>query len=245
MTFCLGIKVKTGIVALADTRITSGTNTTTSKKITTHQIGKNSLFLMTSGLRSVRDKALTYFEEAISEKEFTYNKMYKAVNAFCEQLRRVASEDKEALKASGLFFDLHALVGGQLADDDTHKLFLLYPQGNWIEIGEATPFAIIGNAGYGQPILNRVISYDSPLRDALKAGFLSFDSTRVSASDVGYPLDIVLYKTGTFEMVEQRFSYNDLKYISVEWAEHLKDSVKELSEDWMDNLLKEEDQEKV
>jgi putative proteasome-type protease len=239
MTFCLGIKVKAGIVALADTRITSGTNTTSSKKITTHQIGKNSLFLMTSGLRSVRDKALTYFEEEITEKEFTYNKMYKAVNAFCEQLRRVASEDKEALKASGLFFDLHALVGGQLADDDTHKLFLLYPQGNWIEIGEATPFAIIGNAGFGQPILNRVINYESPLRDALKSGFLSFDSTRVSASDVGYPIDIVLYKTGTFEMVEQRFIYNDLKYIAVEWADQLKESVKGLSEDWMDNLLRE------
>jgi putative proteasome-type protease len=239
MTFCLGIKVKAGIVALADTRITSGTNTTSSKKITTHQIGKNSLFLMTSGLRSVRDKALTYFEEEITEKEFTYNKMYKAVNAFCEQLRRVASEDKEALKASGLFFDLHALVGGQLADDDTHKLFLLYPQGNWIEIGEATPFAIIGNAGFGQPILNRVINYESPLRDALKSGFLSFDSTRVSASDVGYPIDIVLYKTGTFEMVEQRFTYNDLKYIAVEWADQLKESVKGLSEDWMDNLLRE------
>ena len=240
MTFCLGIKVKAGIVALADTRITSGTNTTSSKKITTHQIGKNSMFLMTSGLRSVRDKALTYFEDEIAEKEFTYNKMYKVVNAFCEQLRRVAIEDKQALKESGLFFDLHALVGGQLADDENHKLFLIYPQGNWIEIGEATPFAIIGNAGYGQPILNRVINYESPLRDALKTGFLSFDSTRVSASDVGYPIDIVLYKTGTFEMVEQRFTYNDLKYIAVEWADHLKESVKGLSEDWMDNLLKED-----
>ena len=75
MTFCLGIKVKTGLIALADTRITSGTNTTTSKKITTHQIGNNSMFLMTSGLRSVRDKALTYFEEALSEKDFKFNKL--------------------------------------------------------------------------------------------------------------------------------------------------------------------------
>lgn len=243
MTFCLVIKVKAGIVALADTRITSGTNTTTSKKITTHQIGKNSLFLMTSGLRSVRDKAIIYFEEAISEKDFNYNKMYKAVNAFCDQLKRVASEDKASLKASGFYFDLHALVGGQLADDESHKLFLIYPQGNWIEIGDATPFAIIGNSGFGQPILNRVINYESTLRDALKAGFLSFDSTRVSASDVGYPIDIVLYKTGTFEMVEQRFTYNDLKYIAVEWADHLKESVKGLSEDWMDNLLKKDTEE--
>jgi putative proteasome-type protease len=237
MTFCLGIKVRNGLVALADTRITSGTNTTTSKKITTHQIGKNSLFLMTSGLRSVRDKALTYFEEALTEKEFAYNKMYKAVNAFGDQLRRVAKEDKEAITASGLYFNLHTIVGGQLADDETHKLFLLYPEGNWIEIGEATPFAIIGNTGFGQPILNRALNYDSSLRYALKTGFLSFDSTRVSASDVGYPLDIVMYKKDSFEMVEQRFTYEELKYIAVEWANMLKNSVGKLPEDWMDNLL--------
>ncbi len=237
MTFCLGIKVRSGLVALADTRITSGTNTTTSKKITTHQIGNNSMFLMTSGLRSVRDKALTYFEEALDEKDFSYNKLYKAVNAFGDQLRRVAKEDKEALQQAGLYFNLHTIVGGQLADDATHKLFLLYPEGNWIEIGEATPFAIIGNTGFGQPILNRALTFESSLRFSLKTGFLSFDSTRVSASDVGYPLDIVIYKQDSFEMIEQRFSYEELQNISSEWSEMLQEAVTKLPENWMDHLL--------
>ncbi|MFC5284014.1 peptidase [Pedobacter alpinus] len=241
MTFCLGIKVRTGLVAIADTRITSGTNSTTSKKISTHQIGKNSFFVMTSGLRSVRDKTVTYFEEELSEKEFTFNKLYKAVNAFGDQLKRVSKEDKEALASSGLYFDLHTIVGGQLADDETHKLFMLYPQGNWIEIGEATPFAIIGNTGYGQPILNRALTYESTLRYALKTGFLSFDSTRVSASDVGYPVDIVIYKSGTYQLVEQRYTHADLKYLAVEWANKLKASVKDLPEDWMDRLLLDEE----
>ncbi len=237
MTFCLGIKVRSGLVALADTRITSGTNTTTSKKITTHQIGNNSMFLMTSGLRSVRDKALTYFEEALDEKDFSYNKLYKAVNAFGDQLRRVAKEDKEALQQAGLYFNLHTIVGGQLADDATHKLFLLYPEGNWIEIGEATPFAIIGNTGFGQPILNRALTFESSLRFSLKTGFLSFDSTRVSASDVGYPLDIVIYKQDSFEMIEQRFTYEELQNISSEWSEMLQEAVTKLPENWMDHLL--------
>ena len=236
MTYCLGIKVKSGLVALADTRITSGTHTTTSKKITTHQIGKNSLFIMTSGLRSVRDKAVTYFEEAINEKSFHYDKMYQAVNAFGDQLRKVAAEDKKALTDAGLFFNLHSIVGGQLEGDDTHKLFLLYPEGNWIEIGEATPFTIIGNTGYGQPILVRALSYDSSLRFALKTGFLSFDSTRVSANDVGYPIDIVIYKEGSFRLVEQRFTYEELQEIAVNWAERLRENVETLQEGWMDGL---------
>lgn len=236
MTYCLGIKVRSGLVALADTRITSGSHSTTSRKITTHQFGNNSLFIMTSGLRSVRDKAVTYFEEALGKDSFHYDKMYKVVNAFGDQLRRVSREDKQALTEAGLFFNLYGIVGGQLEGDETHKLFLLYPEGNWIEIGEATPFTIIGNAGYGQPILNRVLSYDSSLRFALKTSFLSFDSTRVSANDVGYPIDIVIYKTGSFKLEEQRFTYEELKEIGWKWEEMLEQNVNALTDEWMNQL---------
>ena len=51
MTYCLGIKVKEGLLALADTRITSGTDTTVKKKISIEQKDNFSLFIMTSGLR--------------------------------------------------------------------------------------------------------------------------------------------------------------------------------------------------
>jgi len=57
MTFCLGIKVESGLIGLADTRLTSGTARVTARKVTIHQHGRHSIFLMTSGLRSARDKA--------------------------------------------------------------------------------------------------------------------------------------------------------------------------------------------
>ena len=63
MTFCLGMRLKGGLVGIADTRITSGSEVFISKKVTTYSHGGSPLFLMTSGLRSVRDKVLTYFEE--------------------------------------------------------------------------------------------------------------------------------------------------------------------------------------
>ena len=116
MTYCLGIKVKEGLLAIADTRITSGTDTTIKKKITIEQKDNFSLFIMTSGLRSVRDKALVYFTELMETKEF--NKLYKAVNAFGEQIKRVAMEDKIALEKAGFKFDLNTIIGGQLRDDD-------------------------------------------------------------------------------------------------------------------------------
>lgn len=236
MTYCLGMRVRQGLVAIADTRITSGSETTTAKKISLHSNEHGSLFLMTSGLRSIRDKAITYFEEILIEKGEKYTKMYNVANAFGTQLRRVAGEDKEALSASGLTFNLFTIVGGKLIDDDEHKLYLLYPEGNWIEIGATTPFTIIGNSGYGKPILNRTLTYESTLRFALKTGFLSFDSTRVSANDVGFPIDIVIYKKDTGEIIEKRFHENDLKHISKIWGDKLSSIIKEIPEDWIDKL---------
>ena len=158
MTYCLGIKVKEGLLAIADTRITTGTDTTVKKKITIEQKDHFSLFIMTSGLRSVRDKALVYFNELIETKEF--NKLYKAVNAFGEQIKRVAQEDRASLEKAGFKFDLNTIIGGQLKDDDEHKLFLLYPEGNWVELGQGAPYVIIGNSGHGKAILNRILDED-------------------------------------------------------------------------------------
>src|SRR3990170_8939944 len=118
MTYCLGIKVKEGLIAIADTRIASGTDTSVKIKIITIQKNQYSLFIMTSGLRSVRDKAIVYFKEQIEKEE--HDKLYKAVNAFGEQLRRVREEDKAYLELSGFKFDLNTIIGGQLKSDEEH-----------------------------------------------------------------------------------------------------------------------------
>lgn len=237
MTYCLGIKVKEGLLAIADTRITSGTETTSAKKVLVHQSGNNKFFLMTSGLRSIRDKAVTYFEEVFERPEWEFDKMYKVANVFGEQLRRVKKEDKTSLQESGLVFNLHAIVGGQLQNDKEPQLFLLYPEGNWIEIGEATPFTIIGNSGYGKPILNRIINTDSSLKRALKIGLLSFDSTLVSANDVGFPIDVVIYKKDTGELIEERLEESEVSQVSDFWSDQLKEAISNIPNEWIDNMI--------
>lgn len=243
MTYCLGIKLKTGIVGISDTRITSGTETTRAKKVLTINKKNHSFFIMTSGLRSVRDKAITYFMEIIEENDENFNKLYKAVNAFSDQVKRAANEDKESLKEAGLSFNLNAIVGGQLQDDEEHKLYLLYPEGNWVEITDGSPFVIIGNNGYGKPTLDRVIKYDSSLKFALKAGFLSFDATRISANDVDYPIDVVHYVKDSFSIIEKRYKKDELSKISKLWNTHLSESINKLPESWMDKLFINEDEE--
>ena len=238
MTFCLGVKTAQGIVGIADRRITSGSEVSSEKKVFTHQIKNHSLFIMTSGLRSVRDKAITYFQEVLESQDSTFDKLYKAVNSFGNMVKRVADEDKAQLQSAGLKFNLSAIVGGQLENDSEHKLFLLYPEGNWIEVTQGSQFIIIGNSGYGKPILHRNIKYNTPFEEVIKLGFLAFDSTRVSANDVDFPLDVLMYEKNSFKIVEHTFEKSDLEHISYQWNALLNASVQKLSNDWIDPLLR-------
>ncbi|MEJ7586617.1 MAG: hypothetical protein WKI04_03535 [Ferruginibacter sp.] len=237
MTYCLGIKVKEGLVGISDTRISAGTSTTVKKKVSVVQYDHSSFFIMTSGLRSVRDKAVHYFTELI-DSGIVYDKLYKAVNEFGDQIKRVSDEDRESLLRSGYKFNLNAIVGGQLRGDSEHKLFLLYSEGNWVELDEGSPYAIIGNSGQGKGILNRIINKDTTMRQALKAGYLSFDSTRVSSNDVEFPIDVVLYEKDSFHMTENRYEFNELENISTLWNQKLKTSLDEIPEDWMEKSFK-------
>lgn len=237
MTYCLGITVKEGIIALADTRITAGNEMYSNKKISIHEIKNHSLFIMTAGLRSVRDKAVTYFNQAVEEEEASYNYMHEAATAFGHMLKKVAIEDRETLEKEGYQFNLHAIVGGQMPKDSTHKLFLIFPEGNWIEINDGLKYQIIGNSNYGKPLLNRNLSYDSSLKDALKMGFLSFDATQVSTNDVDYPIDVLVYEKDSFKVKEVRLYKEDMRKISDEWNIALRNSLESIDEAWMKNLI--------
>ncbi len=125
MTFCLGINVQEGLIGIADTRITSGNEWLTARKVSVYEQEQGAMFIMTSGLRSVRDKALTYFEEAWDEREEPFARLYEAVNLFAAQVRRVDEEDRESLAKAGLKLNVHALIGGQMSKDGTHKLYLM------------------------------------------------------------------------------------------------------------------------
>jgi putative proteasome-type protease len=241
MTFCIGIKTKHGIVGLADTRITSGSDTTTSKKLYTVNRRNHSFFIMTSGLRSVRDKAITYFGELIEKEDASFDKMYKAVNGFADQVKRVAKEDKSSLAESGLNFNLYSIIGGQLEEDKEPKLFMLYPEGNWIEIRQGTPFVIIGNTGFGNPVLRRSLKFDEPLDFALKSAFLAFDATRISANDVDYPIDTVILENNTYNIVENRFEQHELHHISEYWNNCLKEAINKLPADVLNKAFQHEE----
>jgi putative proteasome-type protease len=237
MTFCLGITVEQGLVGIADTRLLTGNESLVAKKIATYQGPGFAFFVMTSGLRSLRDKVLLGFEEAFAKGGTPRERLYKVVNLYAQQVRRVAQEDKAALDDSGLKFNIQSLVGGQMAGDSAHRLFLIYPEGNWVEIGPDTPYQIIGASGYGKPILERSLTSSDSIEFAFKLGILAFDATRLCAADVDFPIDVLLYPKDSHELVEHRFQRDDLREISNWWQERMRRSVEDLPSEWIERAL--------
>ncbi|ULT39987.1 hypothetical protein KRR40_34740 [Niabella defluvii] len=98
-------------------------------------------------------------------------------------------------------------------------------------------YAIIGNSGQGKAILNRVLDEQTTIKQALKAGFLSFDSTRVSSNDVEFPIDVVIYEKDSFNIIENRYEYDELKPVSEAWAQKLHEALDEVPDAWMEKAF--------
>ena len=106
---------------------------------------------------------------------------------------------------------------------------MVFPEGNWVEVSDETPYAIIGNTGFGKPILSRLVhNQNVTFKQAVKVAYLSFDATFKNASDVDFPLDFILLEDNTFNMHEFRKTEDDMREISKEWHERLKSVADEL-----------------
>jgi len=237
MTFCLGITVEEGLVGIADTRVLSGSESLVAKKVATYQGPGFSFFIMTSGLRSLRDKALLYFEEAYTRQIGARDRLFKIVNLYSSEIRRLGVEEGPSLRQADFQFNIYSLVGGQMSSDSVHQLFLVYPEGNWVEIGPDTPYQIIGNSGFGKPILERSLTHDDPILYAFKLGILAFDATRLCAANVDFPIDLLLYTRRSFELIEHRFERKDLAQISDWWQDRMRRAVNELPSEWVESAF--------
>ena len=167
-----------------------------------------------------------YFEDELPN--HPTDKLYKVVNLLGSIVKKVRMEDLDSLHQAKFTFDAHFIIGGQCRNDSESSLFLIFPEGNWVEASDESPYAVIGNTGFGKPILRRLLHEEITFDLAIKVAFLSFDATFKNASDVDFPLDFALYKNNTFEFKEFRKEENDLLDTSHRWNEMLVKSAHDL-----------------
>ena len=105
------------------------------------------------------------------------------------------------------------------------RLFHIYPEGNFIEATDDTPYFQIGEHKYGKPIIDRVAQPTMRLGEAAKLALLSFDSTLRSNLSVGLPIDLLIYERDSLDVRRQKRIEQEDEYfrkLSAAWSEALR-----------------------
>lgn len=213
MTYCVGLLLKAGIVLLSDTRTNAGLDNISCyrKMFTFEKPGDRVITIMTAGSLSVTQTAMARLREAADDPDAddkTSIMQCKTMLDVAELVGKVLSEvtsdvSSKLERMSQTTASASLIVAGQ-RKGGAMRLFLIYPEGNFIEATEDTPFLQIGEHKYGKPILDRVVSPDTTLMDAQKAVLLSMDSTLRSNLSVGMPLDMMVIRADDCEVSELR-----------------------------------------
>ncbi len=233
MTYCVALNVRDGLVMLADTRTNAGAdNVRTFRKLhVIEEPGERVLAIMTAGNLAVSQSVMNLLAEGVEterglETLHTVPTVFRAAHLIGEAVRRVFNVDGEALQAQNVSFDVSFLLGGQIAGGPM-RLFQIYSAGNFIEAGPDMPFLQIGEHKYGKPILDRALSYDTPLEDGVKLVMISMDSTLRSNLTVGLPIDLLLLRAGALKVERQRRISEDDPYfrmIRERWSSALREA---------------------
>jgi putative proteasome-type protease len=186
----------------ADTRTNAGVdNVSTFRKLHVFsEPGQRIMAIASSGNLSISQSVLSILSEGLEnpktgEVETLMNAptMFQAAQRIGRAVRRLHDTEGVELEASDVRFDVSFLFGGQVKGGRL-RLFMIYAAGNFIECTIDTPYLQIGEHKYGKPVLDRAITYDMDLYDALKIGLISLDSTMRSNLSVGMPIDILLVR---------------------------------------------------
>jgi len=208
MTYCVGIKLNAGLVFLSDSRTNAGVDhiSTFRKMIVYEQPGDRVMVLLSAGNLSISQSVreilqIEELRESVDGPPITIwnaKSMFDAARVLGSAVRHVYDRDAEALKHAGLDFNVSFIFGGQVKGEGM-RLFLVYSAGNFIEATNETPYFQVGESKYGKPVLDRVLTPETPLDEAAKCALVSMDSTMKSNLSVGLPLDLVVYEANRLQ----------------------------------------------
>ena len=235
MTYCVGLKLNAGLVLLSDTRTNAGLDNISTYRKMFHfeNPGERVIVIMTAGSLSVTQTTLARLQEAIEAPDadetssiMRAETMLQVATIIGNTLNRTRRDITELCRDLNQQASASMIVAGQRAGG-TMRLFLIYPEGNFIEATDDTPYLQIGEHKYGKPILDRVVTPETSLSDAKKAVLLSMDSTLRSNLSVGMPLDLAVIERDDCRVSQRRrIEEGDPAFMamSLAWSAALRDS---------------------
>ena len=233
MTYCVGMMLDRGFVLMSDTRTNSGVdNISVFRKMFHWSVpGERIVTIMTAGNLATTQSVISRLEERNKAPAERHNSLLEAPSMFQvativgDLLRETiaARSSNQGQSATGTF-GASMIVAGQIKGMEP-RLFLVYPEGNFIEASYDTPFFQIGETKYGRPILIRGYERDMSFESAVKLLMVSFDSTLKANLSVGLPLDLIVLERDRFEPLHERRIDGTDRYfqaVSTGWGEALK-----------------------
>jgi putative proteasome-type protease len=213
VTYCVGLLLESGIVMLSDTRTNAGfDNIACYRKMFVFETsGDRVIVILTAGNLSVTQTVIAKLRHEMARENggdsiMHADTMLEVAEIVGRTLNDVYVEIGDRMERTKYSASASMLLAGQRLGG-AMRLFLVYPEGNFIEATDDTPYLQIGEHKYGKPILDRVVRPSTSLEDGRKAVLISMDSTLRSNLSVGMPLDLLTirrndYRVGTRERIE-------------------------------------------
>lgn len=237
MTYCVGILLQDGVVMASDSRTNAGVDdvATFCKMTVFERPGDRVLVLLSSGNLAGTQAVINVLKQRGDVTDgmrtlWTARTMFDVAVLVSDAVRDVERRDAPFLEGGPIAFNASFIIGGQIQGEPP-RLFRVYAEGNFIEAGSDTPFLQTGEAKYGKPIIDRVISPATSLADATKCILVSFDSTMRSNLSVGMPIDMICYERDSLAIrMRRRFAQGDAYFtaLSAEWREGVRKVFRQL-----------------
>lgn len=209
MTYCVAMRLEAGLVFLSDSRTNAGMDQiSTFRKMTVYEKEGDRVIVMLSAGNLAITQAVKQLvsNETIEGSDgepctiWTARSLFDVARIVGSCVRKVHGRDAVALKHHGIDFNCSLIVGGQIGGE-TMRLFNVYAAGNFVEAGiDGVCYFQIGESKYGKPVIDRVITPQTPLEEAAKCALISMDSTLKSNLSVGLPLDMLVYEAGALKV---------------------------------------------
>ncbi|WP_221799146.1 proteasome-type protease [Oceanobacter mangrovi] len=228
MTYCVALKLDDGLVLTSDSRTNAGVDHIASfRKLHVLEVpGERVIFLQSAGNLATTQSVITLLQTSIRNAErhcLNVPTLFDVAELVGKTMREVIKRDQG--QNQGVDFSCSMLVSGQIKGEP-HRLFHIYPQGNFIEAGEDTPYFQIGESKYGKPILDRIIDSSTSLDRAMLCSLISMDSTLRSNLSVGMPLDLICYHKNEIKdpgIIRLQEDDEVCRQVRQAWSEGIKD----------------------
>ena len=238
MTYCVGLKIDRGLVFMSDTRTNAGIDSisTFRKMHVWEEPGERVIVLMSAGNLATTQSVVSILDErtkAVNERAPTLLEMpsmYQTARLVGSVVKEVIASSSPAGEKADSYFNASFILGGPVRGTEP-RLFMIYPEGNFIESSEDTPFFQVGETKYGKPIIVRAYDRAMSFAETVKLLIVSFDSTLKSNLSVGLPLDLMFYEKDSFRVgLKKRIVQDDPYYRTVSdgWSNALKQAFKSL-----------------